>query len=93
MISRVSQAYYYIVMATAAAGLLVLIRRRRARGTRLSLHGVFIVFYLTTVHIITFAAPRYHFPMIPWVVMYSGALFSWLISAVMRERGHSEVDV
>ncbi|MCK4511952.1 glycosyltransferase family 39 protein [bacterium] len=92
MVARVSQAYYYTMMAAAAAGLLTLARRRRRRGARFPLHGVFIVLYLTMVHIITFAAPRYHFPMIPWVIMYSGALFSLLTSAVMRERGHSEVD-
>jgi 4-amino-4-deoxy-L-arabinose transferase-like glycosyltransferase len=92
MVSRVSQAYYYTMMATAGAGLLMLVRRRRARGARFPLHGVFVVLYLTSVHIVTFADPRYHFLMIPWIVMYSGTLFTWLTSAVMREEYHSEVD-
>ncbi|MFH1689377.1 MAG: glycosyltransferase family 39 protein [Candidatus Eisenbacteria bacterium] len=91
IVSLVSQVYYYTVMATAAAGLLLLVRRRRARGARFPLHGVFVVLYLTAVHIVTFAAPRYHFLMIPWIVMYSGTLFTWLTSAVMREKCLSDV--
>ena len=90
--SRVSLAYYYGIMASALVGLLVLLRRRRRFGTTFPTHGVFVVLYFTAVHIVTFAGPRYHFPMIPWIAMYSGALLASAVSYMMRWGCHGGMD-
>lgn len=79
-IGTAAQVYYYAVVAAAAGGLLVGLRRRPAGERRFPLHGMFVVLCLTGVHVATFADPRYHFPMIPWLVMYCGAFLCWLVS-------------
>jgi len=86
VVSRVSMVYYYAILASAAIGLLVLLRRRRRRGIAFPAHGLFVIFYFTALHIVTFAGPRYHYPMIPWIAMYSGALLGWFVSVVKGER-------
>jgi 4-amino-4-deoxy-L-arabinose transferase-like glycosyltransferase len=64
----VAQSYYVIVLSAffVSIGLL-------RRHQRLPALGLVIVLYFTGVYLVTFADTRFHFPAMPWLVMYPAA--------------------
>ncbi len=42
--------------------------------------GALVVLYFTGIYLLCYGAPRYNFPIIPWMIMYSAALLSSLFA-------------
>ncbi|HEU4327755.1 MAG TPA: glycosyltransferase family 39 protein [Roseiflexaceae bacterium] len=81
----VSQAYYLTLLALAALGVAVLIRRCPFGRYPLVYLGLGTVGYFTVVALFFHGETRYHFPIMPLVVMYSAFALELLLSlAVSR---------
>jgi len=53
-------------------------RLRRGKGHGWSLLGVAVIVYFIGIYLVYFGSARFHFPIIPWMMMYSAALLSSL---------------
>jgi 4-amino-4-deoxy-L-arabinose transferase-like glycosyltransferase len=79
-LSTISQIYYAGFVIAALGGVICAFVKRREKRFAHPFLGLVITCYFTAVHLITFAAPRYHFPMIPWIVMYAAVFLALLLS-------------
>ncbi len=70
-----SQNYYICTMAAFVISLLVLFKERRNGSRALPTAGLWIIGYFTLVYMVTIGISRFHFPFIPWILMY----VSWLM--------------
>ncbi len=51
-------------------------RLRHGKGNGWPLMGIAVFVYFVSIYLVYYGSPRYHFPIIPWVIMYSAALLS-----------------
>ena len=51
-------------------------RLQHGKGNGWPLMGIAIIVYFVSIYLVDYGSPRYHFPIIPWVIMYSAALLS-----------------
>jgi 4-amino-4-deoxy-L-arabinose transferase-like glycosyltransferase len=81
ILKGIAQLYYVLIGAAFLCSVLLLFRKRRDGKSRQPIPtlGLWISLYLTFVHLLTFADTRFHFPMMPWVVMYIGAFVEALV--------------
>ena len=80
----VAQAYYmFIVMAFLLAIIVLGFGHKGQAGSPSAplYLGLWIIAYFTMVHLFTFGDSRFHFPVMPWMVMYSGILAEMLVKA------------
>jgi len=77
---RLSQSYYICTMAAFFISLLVLIAERRRGSGTVPTTGLWIIGYFTLVYVVMISFSRYHFPFIPWVLMYVSWLPEWAAS-------------
>ena len=77
-VAQINKVYYLVLVLISGVGFLHFASTRR-RADAVSAAGM-LPFWLTAlftgVYLICFADPRFHFPLMPWVVMYG----AWLIS-------------
>ena len=71
----VGQVYYALIIGLAAMAMPFLLKS----GDQRQWVGLAVVAYLTLVYIVLFGNARYHFPMMPWVAMYSGVGAQWVL--------------
>jgi len=79
VLKAIAHVYY---LAVGSAFLLSISLLRFRRSTKLASFptlGLWIVIYFTVVVLATFGGSRFHFPMIPWIAMYAGALADILL--------------
>jgi hypothetical protein len=60
-------------------------RLRHGKGIGWPLMGITVIDYFVGIYLVYYGSPRYHFPIIPWVIMYSAALLSSIY--IYRLRG------
>jgi hypothetical protein len=65
----VTNIYYWLIGVLFLASIVFLIRRRQP----FPLEGLAIIGYFTLLAMVFFGDSRYHFPLIPWLVMYASA--------------------
>ena len=65
---RLRQPYYVLMIALFAVSLPIVLKI----PIRPQHIGLAIIVSLTLVHLVLIGHPRYHFPMMPWVAIYSG---------------------
>ena len=65
---RLSELYYVLMIALFAISLPIVLKL----PIRPQHIGLAIIVSLTLVYLVLFGYPRYHFPMMPWVAIYSG---------------------
>ena len=53
-------------------------RLRNGKGNGWPLMGIAVIVYFISIYLVYYGSPRYHFPIFPWVIMYSAALLSSL---------------
>jgi 4-amino-4-deoxy-L-arabinose transferase-like glycosyltransferase len=53
-------------------------RLRNGKGNGWPLMGIAVIVYFVSIYLVYYGSPRYHFPIIPWMIMYSSALLSSL---------------
>ncbi len=75
----VAQNYYICTMAAFAISLFVLFRRGGESGT-VPIVGLWIIAYFSIIYMVTIGISRFHFPLIPWILMYVSSLFEWIVS-------------
>src|SRR6266851_3135007 len=77
-VAQINKVYYLVLVLISGVGFLHFASTRR-KADAASAAGM-LPFWLTAlftgVYLICFADPRFHFPLMPWVVMYG----AWLIS-------------
>jgi 4-amino-4-deoxy-L-arabinose transferase-like glycosyltransferase len=71
-----AQGYYMFIMTASLLGILVFLGKKsyRARFPASSTVGLSVISYFTIVGLVFFGHARFHFPIVPWVTMYLGAL-------------------
>jgi len=83
----VAQGYYMLIMAIFALAipiLFVLPRHRKVDHIqRLPKVGLYIILYFTSISLLFFGIPRFHFPVMPWIVMYVGGFFEAMTTLSM----------
>lgn len=77
-VERLSQWYYRALWLLAGLALL-----RRPRSPAL---GLLMLAAFTLVHLVFYGMPRYHAPMMPWVILYAGAA---LTISTRRDEGQT----
>jgi 4-amino-4-deoxy-L-arabinose transferase-like glycosyltransferase len=84
----VAQLYYLLIGIGFFLALLVLPRLRKNNINRrpLSALGLGIIFYFTLIVLITFGNSRFHFVMIPWMVIYIGVLIDALVRSEQQKQ-------
>ncbi|MCE5314265.1 MAG: hypothetical protein ABFD49_11385 [Armatimonadota bacterium] len=76
----VTQGVYVLVMMSCLAAIIVYLKRFRCNHARQYLPptGLWILAMWTGIHVVVLGSSRYHYPMIPWIVMYASAWFMYL---------------
>ncbi len=64
----IAQLYYIFMIVLFLVSVPVLVRNK----VRVQWIGVGIVAYFTLIYLVMFGNARYHFPMMPWLAIYSG---------------------
>ena len=92
LLKGVAQLYYMLIVIAFLVSIVVLPiqRRNRARIRPFPTVGLWIVLYFTGIYLLTFGYSRFHFPMMPWIVMYVGALAETLIRPEHQVPGNGE---
>jgi hypothetical protein len=77
----VAQLYYVLIVLTFLLSTVIFFNRQRnePRTQPLPTVGLWIILYFTCVYLLAFGYGRFHFPIMPWIVMYAGALVDVLI--------------
>ena len=75
-----AQFYYLVILALFAGGAA---RQVRGRLRTMPTFSLWLFFYFTAVYVLFFGEPRFHFPVMPWLMML-GAMF--LESRMVRDR-------
>jgi len=74
LMRQVATHYHWLIGGLAFLGVIVTFHRTREADKEhspLAFLGILLIGYYTCIAIIFFADPRYHFHLIPWVVMYA----------------------
>jgi 4-amino-4-deoxy-L-arabinose transferase-like glycosyltransferase len=81
LLKIIAQLYYMLIVTGFFWAAFVLIRLRKININQrpLSMLGLGIIFYFTFIVLITFGDSRFHFVIIPWMVIYVGVLLELLI--------------
>jgi hypothetical protein len=71
-----AQGYYMVIMAASLFGIFVFLGKKghRARFPQSSTVGLSVIAYFTLIGLVFFGHARFHFPIVPWIAMYLGAL-------------------
>ncbi|HEY6044605.1 MAG TPA: glycosyltransferase family 39 protein [Nitrosospira sp.] len=71
----INQIFYTLLLAGALLSIVFLVRNGRANGRAGAwpwvLTGYCLMIYLTLISIVFSGQPRFHFPAMPWVIMYA----------------------
>jgi hypothetical protein len=80
MMDQINAIYEFIVIVLLIASLLFGCwkRLRLGKGHGWPLLGTVVILYFIGIYLVYYGAARYHFPIIPWMTMYSAALLSTL---------------
>ncbi|MFQ5610896.1 MAG: glycosyltransferase family 39 protein [Anaerolineae bacterium] len=83
----IAQLYYMLIGAAFLFFLYFQVRTCKEKTGKppLPTLGLWIVAYLTVISLLTFGNGRFHFPMMPWIVMYAGALAEGLAGTARPE--------
>jgi len=74
-----AQLYYMLIGTAFLLSIFSLIRQLKNKTrAQLPTLGLWIVLYFTCISLLTFGNSRFHFPVMPWIVMYVGALAEML---------------
>jgi 4-amino-4-deoxy-L-arabinose transferase-like glycosyltransferase len=65
-------------------------RLRLGKGPGWPLLGIVVILYFTSIYLVYFGAARFHFPIIPWMIMYSAALLPSLFPKVAHRNSLTE---
>lgn len=69
----VAQVYYLLIMAAFLISLFFFGRQHLTQRQSIPVLGLWIALYFTGISLLTFADSRFHFPVMPWLIMYIGA--------------------
>lgn len=88
LLDQVNSIYEFVVFAVFIASLLFGCwkRLRLGKGNGWPLLGIVVILYFIGIYLVYFGAARFHFPIIPWMIMYSAALLSSLFAIRIRLR-------
>lgn len=88
IIRIIAQLYYLLIGIGFFLAILVLPRLRKININHrpLSVLGLGIICYFTFIVLMTFGNSRFHFVMIPWMVIYIGVLIDALVRPEQPER-------
>ena len=85
----INQIFYTLLLAGALVSvvLLALIKKGRANGPAGAwpwmLIGYCLMIYLTLISAVFSGQPRFHFPAMPWVIMYA----AWAVRHIVEKQG------
>ena len=79
-LDQINTIYGWLVYIFFAASLIFGYwkRLRFGKGHGWPLLGIVVILYFTGIYLVCYGMGRYHFPIVPWMIMYSAALLSSL---------------
>jgi hypothetical protein len=93
LLMRVAQGYYALILALFGGTLLFLLRVYLKTWPTQMYPFPFliigIILYFTTLSLLTFADGRFHFPIIPWMIMLIGAGLTTLFGLIEKGLSHA----
>ena len=75
----VNQVFYFAIIALFLISTFMLPRRLAQLTRPWVLFGYLFAIYTTLIALVIFGAPRFHFPVMPWIIMYA----SWVIAELI----------
>lgn len=75
-----AQNYYICTVTVFLVSLPVLFMKRKRNGRAIPTAGLWVIGYFTAIYLITIGISRFHFPFIPWIMMYIAAMFEMVAS-------------
>jgi len=79
----INQIFYILLIAGALASVVLLVKKGRTYSPDWAwpwvLFGYCLMIYLTLISVVFSGQPRFHFPAMPWVIMYAAwaAVILW----------------
>lgn len=67
----INQIFYSLLLAGSFVALVLLVKNRRGVAWPWVLTGYCLMIYLTIISIAFSGQPRFHFPAMPWIIMYA----------------------
>lgn len=92
LLDQLNTIYEFLVFVFLIASLLFGCwkRLRLGKGHGWPLLGIVVILYFISIYLVYYGAARYHFPIIPWMIMYSAALLSFLFAKVAHGNSLTE---
>lgn len=92
LLGQINAIYERLVYIFFVASLIFGYRKRLrlGKGNGWSLLCIVVIFYFTSIYLVYYGWPRYNFPIIPWMIMYSAALLSSLFVKVAHVNSLTE---
>jgi 4-amino-4-deoxy-L-arabinose transferase-like glycosyltransferase len=89
LFDQLNTIYEFVVFVFLIASLLFGCwkRLRLGKGHGWPLLGIVMMLYFIGIYLVYYGAARYHFPIIPWMIIYSAALLSSLFVKVAHGNG------
>ena len=77
-LKAIAQLYYMFIVAVFVLFFISRLHQHRKKATNgpVPMFGLWIGLYFTLLCLLTFGDSRFHFPVMPWMVMYAGAFVS-----------------
>lgn len=66
-LKAIAQVYYMLTTGLFFVAIPLIFREEKRRWI-----GLFLIIYFTLIALAFFGSPRFHFPLIPWIAIYSG---------------------
>ncbi len=90
-ILKIIAQLWYVMLGAACIGYAAMIFRRESGSVRWPGLGLIVMLYFTAISLIFFGDGRFHFPALPWAVMYAAACITMLCGdgAVPMQQVHA----
>jgi 4-amino-4-deoxy-L-arabinose transferase-like glycosyltransferase len=92
LLDQLNTIYEYLVFIFFVASLIFGCWKglQLGKGHGWRLLGIVVILYFIGIYLVYYGAPRYHFPIIPWMIMYCAALLSSLFAKVAHGNSLTE---
>jgi 4-amino-4-deoxy-L-arabinose transferase-like glycosyltransferase len=82
----INQIFYGFLLVGALFAIVPILRNRQTLAWPWVFFGYCFMFYLTAISIVFSGQPRFHFPAMPWVIMYAAWSASYCRSEYFQDR-------
>ncbi len=81
----IGQVYYYLLLIFSAGGIILLILNRKNRNPGFYLLGGILIYWMG-IHFVFFGVDRFHFPMIPILLIFASTFLEFYLNGPLTDR-------